>query len=76
MAQKPTSAAFRKRVGAILYDARSECGMTSYELGAQVGVAHNMILDYEHGKKMPSLATMLRIMKFFNMDGCKFIQCL
>jgi transcriptional regulator with XRE-family HTH domain len=74
--QKATSAAFRKKIGQILNSARMDRGLSSRELGRELGVTHKVILGYEHGRQMPSFATALRIMKFFNLAAKDLINCL
>ena len=47
--------------------ARKDAGLSLRELGARAGTSHATLIDYEQGRKVPSVATFLRV-----IDACGF----
>jgi transcriptional regulator with XRE-family HTH domain len=56
------------RVGQTLRHARAHAGLSLRELAARVGTSHATVSAYEQGRKMPSVATFLRVLEACNCD--------
>lgn len=53
----------RDRVSALLRDARQSAGLSLRELARRAGTSHSTILAYEHGTKVPTVTTFLRLLR-------------
>lgn len=57
-----------------LKTARKSKGLTLVQLAAQIGCSFNYISDLEHGRRMPSLKTALKLAAALNFSVEKFIE--
>ena len=53
----------RDRVSALLRHARQSAGLSLRELARRAGTSHATILAYEHGTKVPTVTTFLRLLR-------------
>lgn len=53
----------RLRTGDLIRDARREAGLTQADLGARLGTTQSAVSSWEHGRDMPRVDTLARILK-------------
>lgn len=53
--------------GAVLKDARLDAGLSAREVARRAGTSHATLLAYENGRKVPGIATFIRI-----LEACGF----
>ena len=76
MPQRPSTAKFRKGVGATIRSRREMAGWSKKELAARAGVTPQMISGYEFGNKMPSCYTLIWLMDKFSLTAGELTMCL
>lgn len=54
-----------QRMAQLLHDARLESRLSAREAARRAGTSHATILAYENGRKVPSIATFLRIIEAY-----------
>ena len=57
-----------KRFGEKLRALREEYGFSYRKLGAEIGIAHNHILNIEAGHRKPSLDLVIKIAEYFEVS--------
>jgi len=62
------------RIGEKLRILRNRYGLTSRELGAELGVSNTYILQIEKGKRRPSIDVVAEISRFFEVSADVLIK--
>ena len=60
-------------IGEKLHSLRKQNGLTSRQLGVELGVSNSYIIRIEKGKRRPSMDLSIKIAQFFNISLDKLI---
>lgn len=70
-----TTESFRRRFGELVRIRRKSRGLESKKLAAELGLAPQMISEYERGRTLPSAWTLVLLMTRLKISAADMLKC-
>ena len=58
-----------KKVAERIRELRHESGLSAVKLGKEVGLSDGAIINWENGKRVPTIEVIYKLSKFFNVTS-------